>query len=235
MALNEKLMDDYLEIIDEICKWYGNIRYNFTKHYPSYGRMEMLDEVQIKFTLPTSYTFSRADSYHIDYRYDDEYYAIHIGSCLEEDLYDLIGFTRSYFTKTLQLDETKNIKQKWEELLMKNFTKKDLKNGDFVILRSGKVGIVIADTEEVVYDGGGFDRLLSWNEELTSKTHASYNPRLNSYDIMKVCRNVHTFDGAKSANGDRIVYDREKIETVEEMTLEQVCKALGKNIKIIKG
>jgi hypothetical protein len=42
------------------------------------------------------------------------------------------------------------------------------------------------------------------------------------------CRlNVFTHSGGK------LIYDRER-DTVEEMTLAEVCKLLGKNIKIVK-
>jgi hypothetical protein len=54
-------------------------------------------------------------------------------------------------------------------------------------------------------------------------------------DIMAVIRPVTiedmSFDAFEKKLG-RLVYERE--ETVE-MTIEEVCKALGKNVKIVKG
>ena len=233
MSLNEKLMDDYLDIIDEICKWYFGLSHDYAKNYLYAFGIDELDEVIIRFTPPMRYIFNNTHPYLDERLYDEPNYAIHINSWCEYGLYDLIGLTRSYFTKTLQLDETKNIKQKWEELLMKNFTIKNLKNGDFVILRNGTVGAVIVDTNTIVLDNGYFMEISGYNDDLTNKP--GLFGRDDNYDIIKIYRGNRSFKQVKGICSGTPIYDRNLIETVEEMTLEQVCEALGKNIKIVKG
>jgi hypothetical protein len=116
----------------------------------------------------------------------------------------------------------------WSDFIMKKkFTKADLKNGDFVKCRDGDIGIVLADIG-AIYFGRQYGRITDINDYLTaSKNH--------DCDIMAV-RRPHavsdcTFDIFTSKRGE-LVYERKE---VEEMTLEEVCKALGKDIKIVKG
>lgn len=114
----------------------------------------------------------------------------------------------------------------WSDFMDKEFTKDDLKNGDVVLRRDGDVGIHI---EGLFVDKDGLDfGSIFLNRDLS---HTDAYDR----DIMAVIRPVTiedmSFDAFEKKLG-RLVYERE--ETVE-MTIEEVCKALGKNVKIVKG
>ena len=147
--------------------------------------------------------------------------------------YWFVTTMKRYFKDHLELKDTEETNKMWEDLLMKNFTKKNLKNGDFVILRNGMVGAVIVDTNTIVLDDGRFMEISCYDADLTSKRNLYDHS--DDYDIMKVYRGNRSFKQVKGIHSGNPIYDRNIIETVEEMTLEQVCKALGKNIKIVKG
>ena len=112
------------------------------------------------------------------------------------------------------------------ELVKENnmFTKKDLKNGDVVKMDRDAVGIVCVDTGTITFKGG-FDRLGSYTDDLIhecgAKIMAVRRPRVPG--DCQFCAFEHDFG--------TLVYERKE---VEEMTLEEVCKALGKDIKIVK-
>lgn len=116
----------------------------------------------------------------------------------------------------------------WSDFMNKEFTKADLKTGDVVKLRCGELGIVIADFEVIACQNGGwlsFDRI---REDLTNSFYGE------KYDIMVVRRPKRNCDCDFDAiHHDRgiIIYERKE---VEEMTLAEVCRLLGKEIKIIK-
>ena len=111
----------------------------------------------------------------------------------------------------------------WEDFMNNTFTKADLKTGDIVKLRSGKIGIV--GMEHIIMLCAGYQPLYRYNDDLT---YVSYSPN----DIVAVRRpnksfvEFDTFDNCQCT----LVYERKE---VEEMTLAEVCKLLGKNIKII--
>lgn len=119
----------------------------------------------------------------------------------------------------------------WSDFMKKTFTKADLRNGDVVKKRNGEVEIVFVETGTLICKRYGFNRLSDFNDDLT------YSGWSDSNDIVAVRRPTEThhcrFDAFDHEVGE-LVYDREA-EEVEEMTLEEVCKALGKNIKIVKG
>ena len=110
---------------------------------------------------------------------------------------------------------------------MKNFTKNDLSSGDFIQLRDGRYGVVVRDIDTIVLPNGTYLDINYYNTDLKSKWESV------EHDIMKVYRGCKCFDHCKNYSGKIVVYDREQDE-VEEMTLEEVCKALGKNVKIVK-
>jgi len=119
------------------------------------------------------------------------------------------------------------------------FTKKDLKEFDIVKLRNGEVLMVLRN--DMSRDGlaifnkkhhGCHQYIHSYNYELTYMGHSDN-------DIVAVKK----FDGdhmyihmADFFADDRTDYrwDWERKDEPEEMTLEEVCKALGKEIKIVK-
>jgi hypothetical protein len=113
----------------------------------------------------------------------------------------------------------------WSDFM--EFTKADLKTGDVVKYRSGDVEIVNRELEMLI-SKTGWDDLDSIQDDLTSRI----NPR---YDIIAVRRPEIKSDcqfGAFDNEWGTLVYERKE---VEEMTLAQVCKLLGKEIKIVKG
>ena len=112
------------------------------------------------------------------------------------------------------------------KVMKKEFTKKDLKNGDVVKKRDGAVEIVCVDTETLICTTG-VNALDNIEYDLTSNID-------RSHDIIAIRRPDkyhHCQFTAFERNLGTLVYERKK---VEEMTLEEVCKALGKEIKIVK-
>ena len=112
------------------------------------------------------------------------------------------------------------------EMKKKEFTKADLKNGDFVKLRDGSVGITLVDIGAITF-GRQYMTLNDLRDDLT-------NRREENCDIVAVRRPISPheciYDIFNCKKGE-LVYERKE---VEEMTLEEVCKALGKEIKIVK-
>lgn len=108
----------------------------------------------------------------------------------------------------------------------KEFTKADLKTGDAILLRDGSVEIVNRELEMLIRKKY-YNDLDEIKDDLTS----TYSTR--ELDIIAVRRPVDKadccFDAFKN-NWGTLVYERKE---PEEMTLEQVCKLLGKEIKII--
>lgn len=117
----------------------------------------------------------------------------------------------------------------WSDFMNKEFTKADLKNGDVVLRRDGSVDIVCVETNTLI-SSYGFDYLKDVGEDLTDiKFHDS------DFDIIAVRRPTephHCQFCAFDFEYGELVYEREK---VEEMALEEACKALGKEIKIVKS
>ena len=110
----------------------------------------------------------------------------------------------------------------------KEFTKADLKTGDVVLRRNGS-------TEIVNRELGMFIRKNGWNDldEIRENLTSVFNNEHG--DIVAVRRPKNKYDcmfNAFERERGTLVYERKE---PEEMTLEQVCKLLGKEIKIIKG
>lgn len=114
----------------------------------------------------------------------------------------------------------------WEDFMNHTFTKADLKTGDIIKRRNGYVEIVILEYNACV-SKEGFNFLQEIKDDLTSRVS-------EKWDVVAVKRPKDTqacsLQEFKCGRGT-IVYEREE---VEEMTLAQVCKLLGKNIKIVK-
>jgi hypothetical protein len=110
------------------------------------------------------------------------------------------------------------------------FTKSDLKTGDVVKFREGELGIVILELDVIACKNGGWISMNSINEDLISSFY------LGKYDVIAVRRpnesSACCFD-AMRANAPRgtLVYERKE---PEEMTLAEVCRLLGKEVKIVK-
>ena len=118
----------------------------------------------------------------------------------------------------------------WSDFMNGEFTKADLRTGDVVKFENGNIGIVNGELRTIVMKDA-FCQLKSYNENLTYK-HAD---ALNSYDIVAVRRPYTPYDCQFCAFEKKygvLVYERKE---VEEMTLSEVCRLLGKEIKIVKG
>ena len=114
----------------------------------------------------------------------------------------------------------------WEDFMNKEFTKADLKTGDVVKFRCGETGIINCNLDMIITQEGwvGLD---TYNKNLIDTIN-------HNYDVVAVRRpntqGACQFGAFKKQFGT-LVYEREE---VEEMTLAEVCKLLGKNIKIVK-
>jgi hypothetical protein len=115
----------------------------------------------------------------------------------------------------------------WSDFMDNTFAKGNLKTGDVILRRNGEVEIVNRELKM-------FIRKEGWNsfddecEDLTTRYPD------NGWDIIAVRRPIEPSDcrfRAFELKLGTLVYEREKIE---EMTLVEVCKLLGKNIKIIQ-
>lgn len=122
----------------------------------------------------------------------------------------------------------------------KQFTKSDLKNGDIVELRNGDRYILIKNARHNQYDTptdifmsiNKFGSMpLSWYSDSLLNSNGD-----KSYDIMKISDSFYIPNIFRThPSGTLVVPDWAwKREETEEMTLEEVCKELGKDIKIVK-
>ena len=115
------------------------------------------------------------------------------------------------------------------------FTKSDLKDGDMILRRNGVVEIAIPSVGVFVDRNRGWNNIDGLAEDLTDK-----DPFFNcdGWDIIEIRRPVRKSDCQFSAFEEsfgEVVYNRERdTEVIEEMTLEEVCEALGKKIKIVE-
>lgn len=110
----------------------------------------------------------------------------------------------------------------------KKFTKADLKSGDVVLRRDGSVEIVCIETGSLIAKDG-FNLLSEVNKDLTDIGFE------RDFDIIAVRRPKRPADCQFCAFIERfgdLVYERK--DEPEEMTFEEIFKALGKEIKIVK-
>lgn len=110
----------------------------------------------------------------------------------------------------------------------KMFTKADLKNGDVIKRRNGWVEIVCLETGTLIARSG-FNEIKDIKDDLTDACGTEY-------DIVAVRRPKRPceckFCAFDEEYGD-LVYDRER-DTVREMTVAEIEKALGYTVKIVK-
>lgn len=100
--------------------------------------------------------------------------------------------------------------------LIGNFTINDLEFADIITLRNGERYVLVEDTmygEDSCYDCD-CDNIGDYNNDGTRR----YGNK--NYDIMKVERN------------GKVIFERD--ETVREMTVKEISKALGYDVKIVK-
>ena len=114
----------------------------------------------------------------------------------------------------------------WSDFMNKEFTKEDLRTGDVVMQRDGTIQIANCEL-------GMFITNDWWNDMDSFSSDLIHNMDKN-FDIIAVRRPIEktdcTFKAFKYESGI-LIYERKE---VEEMTLAEVCRLLGKEIKIIK-
>lgn len=116
----------------------------------------------------------------------------------------------------------------WSDFMNKEFTKTDLKTGDVIKRRNGCVEIVNCELNMLICEDGWCD-LDDVENDLTDISMS------DNWDIVAVRRPNKKGDCqfcAFDCEYGTLVYERKE---VEEMTLSEVCKLLGKEIKIVKG
>lgn len=116
----------------------------------------------------------------------------------------------------------------WSDFMDNKFTKADLKSGDVILRRDGSVEIVCLELGTLIRRDG-FNIL----DELTDDLISTFNDD-DSDDIIAVRRpqkSYHCQFCAFDEGLGELVYERG--DEPEEMTLEEVCKALGREIKIV--
>jgi hypothetical protein len=110
----------------------------------------------------------------------------------------------------------------------KKFTKEDLKTGDVIKREDGWIGIVNRESEMLI-SKSGWDDLDNIAKDLTHNYDSNYNiVAVRRPRVKHEC----SFCAFELDFGE-LIYDRDRDETVE-MSLEEICAALGKNIKIVK-
>lgn len=110
----------------------------------------------------------------------------------------------------------------------REFTKADLKTGDVVKFQNEKTGIVNGDLKTIIMTDG-WCHLNSFHEDLTVQRGC-----VEGFDIVAVRRPEVSYQCQFCAFENEygtLIYERKE---PEEMTLAQVCKLLGKEIKIIQ-
>lgn len=113
----------------------------------------------------------------------------------------------------------------WSDFMNKEFTKADLKTGDVIMRRNGKIGIINRELDTII-SKDAYSDLDNVRADLTTFDE--------QWDIVAVRRPLKKRDcqfNAFQCEWGILVYERKE---PEEMTLEEVCRLLGKEIKIVK-
>jgi hypothetical protein len=114
----------------------------------------------------------------------------------------------------------------WEDFMNNTFTKADLKTGDVILRRNGDVEIFNGNLGMFICQDCCWNDIDCLRDDLSSSVY-------RDYDIVAIRRPIIKSDCAFDAFEDKhgnLIYERKK---AEEMTLAEVCKLLGKEIKII--
>lgn len=108
--------------------------------------------------------------------------------------------------------------------------KSQLKTGDVLVRRNGEIEIYIQEFSALIGANGRYRLADGICDDLTYIT-----PFSKQFDVVKVYRpsSAYNCDLKEGYLEGNLIYDRDSITV--EMTIEEVCKALGKNIKIVKG
>lgn len=145
-----------------------------------------------------------------------------------EEMDELIGEIRTVehvFSECCELSETNYFFAEEWLAPADDFTKADLKEFDIVEFRNGRQALITMNIAMGVLEADGFS-FRTWNDDLKDNTGADI------YDIMKVYRPTDNIPTDKSKWKDLpVVYERTE---VKEMTVEEISKALGYEVKVVK-
>lgn len=134
----------------------------------------------------------------------------------KETCYDIVASEKIIMFASLSYYKNEGYKIiEWEIDNMKEFTEKDLKVGMLVETKCGRRAIVMPERDYLVasYADGYIEDIDFTNDSFSIVKVWSESSNLNFTD-----------------NHRTLLWERKE----EEMTLEAVCKELGRNIKIIK-
>lgn len=116
----------------------------------------------------------------------------------------------------------------WSDYMNKTFTKSDLKNGDVIVYRNGRVNIICVDTGTCITPNESFNFLSDIRKDLTDYCR-------ESYDIVDVYRPKNpshcSFSEYLYKKGEHI-YHRE--EPPIEITIEEIAELKGVSVDRIK-
>jgi hypothetical protein len=139
--------------------------------------------------------------------------------------YDTILSKRGLMAAVCEPTDNKQI-IKWSDYMKrKNFTKADFESGMVVECRNGERFLVLRDK---LLDGAHWKNINNYTTEMKK-----YVKGTHSDDIMKVYDTIGVTNLHNIFSDENLILIWERQE-VEEMTLEEVCKLLGKEIKIVK-
>lgn len=154
------------------------------------------------------------------------------------EIEDGTGYEYASLVETIHVPYLFNCKLVNENV--RQFEKSDLKSGDIVELRNGDRYMLIKNARHNQYDIPA-DIFISINK-FGSMPLSWYSDSLlnlngdKSYDIMKISNGFYIPNIFRTHPSGTLVVPNwiwEREET-EEMTLEEVCKELGRDIKIVK-
>lgn len=152
-----------------------------------------------------------------------------------EDYREETCYIKDEFTEREYYEVHEYLILEWSDYmatLKPTFTKSDLKDGDFILRRNKDVEVVILSLGALT-GAKGFMVLADTNEDFSDKSGDT------NWDIIEVRRPKHPYEcqfTCFESNLGEVVYNRERDSVpVVEMTLEEVCNALGKKIKIVEG
>lgn len=121
----------------------------------------------------------------------------------------------------------------WSDFMRTTFTKADLKNFMLVELRNGQLMTVYAD-KGLLLANTRYGRLSSYSSDLQyiCKPHNAVSPdkELDIVAVYDVPKEYSAFLNNDTLHRDLLWRQHE----VTEMTLAEVCEALGKRIKIVE-
>ena len=156
-----------------------------------------------------------------------EYAPFHTGTCYYGE--NLFYFNNQTWSDIKYAKTHNYLILEWEDFMKKEFTKADLKTGDVILKRNGNVEIVNRELGMLICTDG-------WNDLDDVCNDLTFKLNRPQYDIVAVRRPKDksdcNFKAFKNEWGT-LVYDRNHNEP-EEMTLAEVCRLLGKEIKIVK-